>query len=151
VPHDRGVQTIAGLVGAIIGGILVLLGDIVRRRAETRRAEVGRLAEAAANLAAVYGRVVGELRDAHERGLRTANAFAVRPQRYEMGARFFMTPGAEELRPSAVRLIMAYQGLAREPSEMPRSDESYQQYLEAEKAFAADVRTIVRRGRISHR
>jgi hypothetical protein len=147
--HDRSMEAISGLLGAVIGGILVVLGDVVRRRADARHVDVERLTEAATAFVAQYGRLVGQLRDAHERALPAGDVFAVRPDRYEVTARFFMTPGSQELRPSAVDLIRAYQHLVRLPSEKPGTDEGFVRYLEAEKAFAANVRAIVRRGSVA--
>ncbi|MET7420623.1 hypothetical protein [Dactylosporangium sp. NPDC005555] len=141
-------EAVFGVIGAFIGGTLVLLADVLRRRAERRQAAVDRIAEAATELAVRYGRFVGQLRDAHERGLPAGDAFAVRPDRYEANARFFMTPGSVELRPAAIELIQAYQELARVPSRRSPADGAYVRYLNAEIKLASAVNTIVVRGTI---
>ncbi|MGN9911606.1 hypothetical protein ACTMTJ_29005 [Phytohabitans sp. LJ34] len=142
-------EAISGLLGAVIGGILVVLGEVVRRRADSRHVDVERLTEAATVFVAQYGRLVGQLRDAHERALPAGDTFAVRPDRYEVTSRFFMTPGSQELRPTATQVIKAYQHLAKLPSEKPATDEGFSRYIDAEKAFAAQVRSIVRRGYVA--
>ncbi|MEH0827545.1 MULTISPECIES: hypothetical protein [unclassified Micromonospora] len=142
--HDS-MEALAGLFGAVVGGFLVLVGDVVRRRVEERRQGVRDLADAAIGLAVQYGRHVGQLKDG-QRGLLTASD-PLSADRYEASTRFFMTPGCEELREQALGLIREYQRLSARAAELLTYDD-FGQYLGKERAFEAAVQVVVRRGRI---
>ncbi|MFE9203209.1 hypothetical protein [Micromonospora sp. NPDC007230] len=137
-------EALAGLLGAVVGGILVLIGDIVRRRAEERRQRVRDLADAALSLAVQYGRHVGQLKD-RQRGVPTASD-PLSADRYEASTRFFMTPGSEELRKQALGLIREYRRLSSQAVELTQED--FGQYMGKERAFEAAVQVVVRRGHI---
>jgi cytochrome c-type biogenesis protein CcmH/NrfG len=96
-------NALTGLVGAVIGGLLVLAGDYVRQRSEWNRTNVRNLAEAAANFAAIYNRRVAEVWNDRSEGL--AEPRRPDPERLERLTRFFMTPGAEKLRAEAKALV----------------------------------------------
>lgn len=62
-------DAMTSLLGALIGGALVLLGDGVRRRAERKQEARRQLFDAAVALAVAYNRLTGAVIDAHKRGL----------------------------------------------------------------------------------
>lgn len=60
---------ITALLSALLGGVLVMAGDYVRRRVERRQDALNNLVEASAHLSSVYNRLCGELIDAAERAV----------------------------------------------------------------------------------
>ncbi|MFY1673673.1 hypothetical protein ACN27G_27565 [Plantactinospora sp. WMMB334] len=144
-------DVLAGLLGAAIGGLLVLAGDFVRRRAESRRDQVRALAEVAIAFSVQYGRHVGNLREALRGGVAASGHPTPFSDRYEASTRFFMTPGSEELRDAAVTLIHEYQRLdARSPAKAT-TDTDFGPFSGAQKIFEAQVREIVARGHVMSR
>lgn len=139
------VDALIGFVGVIVGGLLILLGDMARRRAAQRRGDLERLSEAAVQYALVFGRLFGRARDARERGEPPKDE---RPDRYEASLRFFMTPGAEELYPAAMGIARAYLDYLRLDSTAENLVAGRERYKVAQRAFEARVRDILRRGRI---
>lgn len=87
--NPKCMQALTALVGAVIGGVLVILGDAVRQRAERRRERVQRLVDGATTLAVQYTRLAGLLTDSRLRQGAAAREAAVRPERYEAIVRFF--------------------------------------------------------------
>ena len=139
-------DALLGLGGAIIGGFLVLLGDAARRRAQRRHDGVLRLSEASVAYAVVIGRLFARARDAYDRGQTPADE---RPERYEASLRFFMTPGSEELYPTAMRVVQAYLTYARLNPSVDDVRAMADRYFEVQREFEAQMRAIVRRGTIS--
>jgi hypothetical protein len=134
-----------GLGGAIVGGILVLLGDATRRRAQRRQEEVMRLSEASVAYAVVIGRLFAQVRDAFDSAEKPTDD---RPDRYEASLRFFMTPGSEELYPTAMRIVGAYLDFARLDPSVDDQQAAADRYFEVQREFEAKIRDIVRRGSI---
>jgi hypothetical protein len=94
-----------GLIGAVIGGALVLLGDAISRHEEWRRESVRDLRRAAGDLSAAYMRVVGAVTDGREQGTaRSEVAVWTRPDRLEALTSFFVQPGSDRLHDHAIRL-----------------------------------------------
>lgn len=56
------------LAGVVIGRLLVLAGDSIRRRVEWRRLQVQRLLDAGIEIIAVHNRLLGDLLEAREQG-----------------------------------------------------------------------------------
>jgi len=139
-------SAVAGLAGAVIGGVLVLLVDIVRRRAEDRRTKVSRLAEVSIGYATVAGRLFARARDAFEKGDRPSSE---RPERYEASVRFFMTPGMEEVYPAAMALMNAYATYAAMDPAVDDMDAAVEAFFDAQRHFESGVRQIAQRGTIS--
>jgi hypothetical protein len=138
-------QALLGIAGALVGGLLVLLGDATRRRAQRRNDDVLRLAEAATAYAVVVGRLVAEARANLERGEAPVHQ---RAERYEASVRFFMTPGSEELYPAAMRVMKAYTTYALlRPPDTGRGAE-IENYFITQRDFESLVRAVVRRGHI---
>jgi hypothetical protein len=96
------VEALAGLLGAVIGGILVLVGDFGRRWADTRQSQVQRLANAAVEFRVPIANLVADIRDARDRHEPTAR-IPSRGRRYEASIRLYVTPGSEELEISPSR------------------------------------------------
>ncbi|GGX92826.1 hypothetical protein GCM10010298_67550 [Streptomyces microflavus] len=101
-------QSLLTLLGAVLGGSLVLLGDLIRRRVERRKANVTRLVEASSRLSSMYNRLCGEILDAAIAGVAVTDLAIPDPLRFELVTQFYMTPGSEQLRSRASRLIGAY-------------------------------------------
>jgi len=142
-------EAIAALAGALIGGTLVLVGDLLRQRVEWHRENVRRLADASIELARLYNRMCGELLDARFRGVPLDQVAHPRPERFEAMTQFFMTPGADLLRPEAVALAQAHwQLLEKFVEDDAVWDEAAEARFVALRAFEAAVRTVIRRGRL---
>jgi len=140
-------ELLAALIGAVIGGCLVLVGDAVSRRQERRHETMRQLVHAAADLASANIRIIGAAIDAREKGVAEGHLDLLTPDRYEALTRFFMQPGSEKLRDEATalshrvnELLAAYAG----------PDESWTAarlgWRESLFAFEAAMRAIGRRG-----
>jgi hypothetical protein len=101
-------DALIGLMGALVGGVLVVIGDMIRHRLEWRRENVRRLFDASVGLAALYNRMCGEIVDAKRRHLAPSDLPPEYPEREEAVARFFLTPGSEKLTKPAAALISTY-------------------------------------------
>jgi hypothetical protein len=137
------------LVGVIVGGVLVLLGDSVRRIAEWRRVQARELLIAGADLLAVYSKTVGELLEAWERAEALPSVHSGSGARREAATRFFALPGSEALRPGINTMITAHAQLR---SALAHGEDAWDELLVAyEKAVLAvlvDLRRVHRRGRV---
>jgi hypothetical protein len=148
------VDALVGLLGAVVGGLLVLIGEYLRRRQDDRREAIRQLQEAAAALAVQYGRLVGEIRDARLSERDTTHMRHIRPNRYEATIKFFMTPGSDALRPSATAMIRAYQMLVSLDAPAEDVESGFAEYFAAARKFEAEVRDIgmvraaINRGRL---
>jgi hypothetical protein len=100
-------EALAGLLGAVIGGRLVLVGDFGRRWAGTRQSQVHRLANAAVEFSVPIAHLVADIWDARDRHEPTAR-IPSRGRRYEASIRLYVTPGSEELRDFAESILNAY-------------------------------------------
>ena len=141
------VEAFAGLLGAVIGGMLVLVGDFGRRRADTRQSQVQRLANAAVEFSVPIAHLVADIRDARDRHEPTAR-IPSRGRRYEASIRLYVTPGSDELRGFAEPILEAYWKLAKLPDDDPNIDQVTDEYFKAQIAFERKVRSIIQRGRI---
>ncbi|MFI8817949.1 MULTISPECIES: hypothetical protein [unclassified Streptomyces] len=141
-------QSLVALFGALLGGFLVLLGDLVRRKFERRKEEVGRLVEASAQLASTYNRLCGQFIDAAEAGVAVSDLPVADPLRYEAATRFFMTPGSEQLGAQAARLIGAYTELRRVYGQDSTWSAARDEHGTAVREFEAAVRLVMHRNHI---
>ncbi|MER6105151.1 hypothetical protein ABT115_23245 [Streptomyces sp. NPDC001832] len=142
------VQGLLALLGAILGGTLVLLGDFIRRRVEKRKEEVNRLVEVSSRLSSMYNRLCGQLLDAAIAGVAASDLAIADPLRYEITTQFFMTPGSEQLRSHASRLIDAYNRLQDSYGQESTWDAARDEHGLAVREFEAAVRAIVHRHHI---
>lgn len=137
------------LVGVIIGGLLVLVGDSVRRRAEWERQQVQRLLDTGVDVIATYNRMLGELLDSRGQARHVSDAHAGSGLRRETAVRFFALPGSEALRHQFNATAKAHAQLRRAVAADDREWEvllaAYEQAL---LAFLVELRAIVRRGRV---
>ena len=78
----------APLIGVMIGGSLVLLGDLVRRREERKRDLVARLIQSGTDLLVLLHGVVGDLMEAKESSAPLPNPHAGRKERLGQYTRF---------------------------------------------------------------
>ena len=120
-------EALAGLLGAVIGGILVLVGDFGRRWADTRQSQVQRLANAAVEFSVPIAHLVADIRDARDRHEPTARI----PSR---GSRRVDTKCILEV--------------AKLPDDDPNVDQVLDEYFDAQIALEQKVRSIIQRGRI---
>ncbi|SCF66209.1 hypothetical protein, partial [Streptomyces sp. Ncost-T10-10d] len=141
-------QSLLALIGAILGGSLVLLGDFVRRRVEKRKEAVARLVTVSAQLSSMYNRLCGQILDAADTGAAVADLAPADPLRYEVATQFFMAPGSEQLSSHASRLIGAYGRLRDAYGQESTWSAARDEHGVAVREFEAAVRAIVHRGHI---
>ncbi|GAA3603500.1 hypothetical protein GCM10022223_18930 [Kineosporia mesophila] len=90
-------SAVVGLIGAVIGGLLVTLGDLMARRIERRADRREQLRLAAAGVIASYLHARSHLIVVHRQG-QTLNHKDIWPDdRYIATAQLFTLPGAEHL------------------------------------------------------
>ena len=136
------------LVGVVIGGVLVLLGDAVRRRIEWRRTQVEGLHRAGTEVVAVLNRTCGELLERRERGEATP-LHGGSGARREAASRFFAQPGSDALRPQFNDLLRAHARLRQATFELtPEWDATLEEYEVALQTFRNELQAILRRGRV---
>ncbi|MFK0243410.1 hypothetical protein ACIQUM_01840 [Amycolatopsis azurea] len=137
------------LVGVVIGGLLVLAGDSIRRRAEWRRLQAQRLLDAGIEIIAVNNRVLGDLLEAREQGQALVRVHAASGMRREAAARFFALPGSEGLRPQFDALVKAHARLRQAVTAKEKEwADLHGQYETSILAFVVELRRIVRRGKV---
>lgn len=141
-------DALSALGGALLGGLLVLLGDFVRRRIEWQRENVRRLADAATAFAVLYNRMAGELVDASDRNIKVSDLKPTRPERYATVTRFFLTPGSDRLRGKAMLVVRTYDQLARVFSVKEEWTPAREAHYEAIVGFETAVRSIIEEGRL---
>ncbi|MCP3771684.1 hypothetical protein [Streptomyces sp. MAR25Y5] len=141
-------QSVLTLLGAILGGTLVLLGDLIRRRVERRKEEVSRLVEVSVRLSSMYNRLCGQILDASTAGVTVSDLAAADPLRYEVTTQFFMTPGSEQLRSQASRLMDAYYRLRDSYGQDSAWVAARDEHGLAVREFEAAVRVILHRNHI---
>ena len=90
-------DAVAPLVGVVIGGLLVLVSDFVRRRVEWRRELVKSLAASGTDLVVLMHSTVGELAEAREASAPVTNVNAGRADRLQAYSRFYANPGSRAL------------------------------------------------------
>lgn len=142
------VQSVLALLGAILGGTLVLFGDFIRRRVERRKEEVNRLVEVSVRLSSMYNRLCGQLLDASTAGVAVSDLAVADPLRYEVTTQFFMTPGSEQLRSQASRLMDAYYRLRDSYGQDSAWGAARDEHGLAVREFESAVRAILHRNHI---
>src|SRR5687768_8516829 len=90
-------QALASLVGVLVGGLLVVVADVLRRRSEWRGRQLQRLLDNGVELLTVHHRLVGELVEAYELGVPVDRVHGGSAERYRVGTQFSATPGSESL------------------------------------------------------
>ena len=135
-------QAVIGLIGAVVGGLLVLAGDVIRRRAERQRERMRQLNDACAAFAIQINAVVGDLADQRRRGASQDDVLLIRPERYEPTTRFFMAPGSEPLQPAARAMIRTCRAMLRDWGDEQNWHQAYDEYYDAVRAFEAGVRAL---------
>jgi hypothetical protein len=95
-----------------------------------------------------YTRLAGQLSDARVREGANTREAAVRPERYEAIVRFFLTPGCEELREPATRMIRAYRAMVESIADDRLWQQHFDDFYVTQRTYEATVRSVVRRGYI---
>jgi hypothetical protein len=95
--HNRVMQALVSLAGVLIGGLLVMAADVLRRRYEWRRWQLQRLLDHGVELLTVHHRLVGELVEAYEHGVPIDRVHSGSGERYRVGTQLAATPGSEAL------------------------------------------------------
>ena len=131
---------ITSLLSAVVGGVLVLLGDGVRRRAERKREDSRRLFEASVALASTFNRIAGALADGHDRGLPRTDALLPSVDRYEVQTRFWSTPGAAALSVDASKLSTTWMMLVDQYESGDAWKGAYTAHIQALRQFEAALR-----------
>lgn len=128
------------LLGAVIGGLLVLLGDGIRRRQERRREDERRLFEAAVAVSVAYNRTFGELVAARNRRDPPEVAEVSSLDRYEATTRFWATPGSGAMSLEASALARAHRALRDSYQDQAEWDVARDGYNRALRSLEAAVR-----------
>lgn len=137
------------LVGVVIGGVLVLLGDALRRRVEWRRGQAQKLLAAGTDVLAVYSRTVGEMVAAREAGKLVPGLHQGSGERREAAIRFFALPGSEALRHQVNAMALAHADLRRAfAADSARWECLLAAYESALLVLLVDLREMHRRGRV---
>lgn len=133
---------IVGLIGAVIGGALVVMGDGIARRAERRASRVDQLRHAAADVIASYLTARSHLIARHRHG-RQVDQFDIYPHERQLAfARLFTLPGAEALT-SNLRAIAKVTSELAEARDGESFDRSASRQLDEIRKMEASVRQIV--------
>ncbi|MFD5343295.1 hypothetical protein ACFWJY_05890 [Streptomyces anulatus] len=109
---------------------------------------MARLVEASSRLSSMYNRLCGEMLDAAVASVPVSDLAAADPLRYEVTTQFYMTPGSEQLRSRASRLIGAYGQLRDSYGNDPAWTAARTEHGLALREFEAAVRKIVHRDHI---
>jgi hypothetical protein len=130
---------VTSLLSAVVGGVLVLLGDGVRRRAERRAEDRRRFFEASVALASTFNRIAGALADGHSRGLPRTDALLPSTKRYEVQTRFWSTPGAAALSVEASKLSTTWTVLVDNYESEDDWKDVYTAHIQALRRFESAV------------
>lgn len=137
-------DSLIGLAGALVGGFLVLIGDIIARRSERRVVRVERMRLAAADIIATHMRARSHLIALKSDG-RPLNIDEVWPNDRQLAfSRLYTLPGSERLRPSLLALSDATLQLfeARNESDV---QVYFDRQLDAIRNVESEVRELVGR------
>jgi hypothetical protein len=104
-------ETVSALGGVAIGGILVLLGDFVRRHVEWRRQQAIRLVDTGTDLIVLLHGWIGDLTDSKEAKVVVPDPHAGRAARLQASTRFYSLPGSRSLRPKLDRVKVAHEAV----------------------------------------
>jgi hypothetical protein len=104
-------ETVSALGGVMIGGILVLLGDFVRRRVEWRRQQATRLVDTGTNLIVLLHGWIGDLMDKREAKEAVPDPHVGRAARLQAYTRFYALPGSRSLRAKLDRVQTAHKAV----------------------------------------
>ncbi len=130
---------ILGLFGAVVGGLLVVLGAVVTRRDELRQAQRVALRLAAADVVATYLHARGRLKGQMNTGAVLPEADLFPPERWLALARLFTLPGSEQLRDQVLELGAATLAVI-EAKDRSKAEQGFERQLTAIRAFEASVR-----------
>jgi hypothetical protein len=133
-------EAVTSLLSACIGGLLVLLGDGVRRHREARQATRRQLAEAATQVAVVYHRLGGALSDSRERGVPLLEVNYIEPDRREVSTRLWTKPGSMEFLESSGALMASWRVLLAAYDDSSRWQSAWDAHLSALHAFQTAIR-----------
>ncbi|MER6623017.1 hypothetical protein [Streptomyces sp. NPDC000931] len=96
----------------------------------------------------MYNRLCGQIIDASTAGIAVSDLAVADPLRYEVTTQFFMTPGSEQIRSQASRLMDAYYQLRDSYGKDPAWVAARDEYGLAVREFEAAVRVILHRNHI---
>jgi hypothetical protein len=141
-------DAVVPLFGVVIGGLLVLVTDFIRRRIEWRRDLVKTLAASGSNLVVILHRTVGELAEARETAQPVKNPNAGRAERLQAYSRFYANPGSRALRADVDRVLAAHRAVrAAQEAAQDVWDDAAREYWEATESFELALHRAVVRGR----
>jgi hypothetical protein len=146
--QHRPLDAIGPLVGVLLGGLLVLVGDLMRRKVEWQRELVKGLVASGTDLTVMLHRTVGDLAEARETRAQVTNPDAGRSDRLEMYSRFYANPGSWALRPQVDQVIAAHRAV-RAAHNAPQEawDAASSSYFRAVEAFELALHKVAVRGR----
>ncbi|GAA4472430.1 hypothetical protein GCM10023170_092200 [Phytohabitans houttuyneae] len=147
-PTIEGMETISTLGGVMAGGLLVLLGDFVRRRVEWRRQQATRLVDTGTDLIVLLHGWIGDLIDMREAKEVVPDPHIGRAARLQASTRFYALPGSRSLRTELGRVQIAHQAVRNAYCE----DEGSwllvkREYYDAVEDFEIALHSVLLRGR----
>jgi hypothetical protein len=141
-------DVVAPLIGVVLGGLLVLVSDVVRRESEWRRELVTRLVTSGTDVVVLLHRTVGELAEATELSTPVANPDTGRADRLQAYSRFYANPGSRALRPHVDRVLRAHRAVrVAHDGEQAVLNFAAREYWDAVEEFELALHRTVVRGR----
>jgi hypothetical protein len=147
--HNVVMQALLSLAGVLVGGLLVIAADAVRRRSEWKQKQLQRLLDNGVELLAVHHRLVGDLVEAHELGLAVERVHGGSGERYRAGTQLAATPGSESLLDDAEQLRRLHRQLRDSYGQPERWERARAEYVSVLHAFEGRLRMIASRGKIA--
>jgi len=144
-------EVFATLVSVALGGLLVLLGDVIRRNTEWKRNQVQTLVDSAVHLIALHHRAAGNLMEWRSAGKKPDNIDAGKGERLDAIVRFFAMPGSDSLGGHYIALRESHRDLRRSFGDEDRWRVARAEYMRAVRSFELSLQEVRRTGRLPDR
>jgi hypothetical protein len=132
---------LTSLVAVLIGGALVLIGDVWRLWIDDRRLDRRRLTDAATDLAACYNTMAGKIADGHRLHKPLSDVDYLDAMRHELSTRFWTLRGSQQLLAARSPLTSSWQRLVNAyPDEGERWTQAWTDHLNEQRAFEVRLR-----------
>jgi hypothetical protein len=141
-------DALATLASVALGGLLVLLSDVVRRKVEWKRDQVENLVESGVHLIALHHRAAGDLMEWRSAADPPGNIDAGKGERLDAIVRFFAMPGSEFLGNHYIALRESHRNLRRSFGDDERWVIARGEYMAAVRDFELALQAIRATGRL---
>jgi hypothetical protein len=132
---------LTSLVAVLLGGALVLVGDVWRLWIDDRRLDRRRLTDAAIALAACYNTMAGKIADGHRLHKPLSDIDYLDPTRHELSTRFWTLRGSQQLLAARSPLTSSWQRLVDAyPDQGGRWTQAWTDHLNEHRAFEERLR-----------